>query len=93
MKFQVHRNCDQNDSYEITINGFQVRKINEIINVIFGLRYGKPSSALTPKLGCSPKYFGEKPCLNNKGSLPKLTLRKVSHSGDRKLRFLFRLFF
>ena len=26
--------CDQNDSYEITINGFQVSKINEIINVI-----------------------------------------------------------
>ena len=23
-------NCDQNNSYEITINGFQVRKINEI---------------------------------------------------------------
>ena len=22
--------CDQNNSYEITINGFQVRKINEI---------------------------------------------------------------
>ena len=45
--------CDQNDSYEITVNGFQVRKINEVINVIFGLRYGKPSSALRPKLGCS----------------------------------------
>ena len=26
--------CDQNNSYEITINGFQVRKINEIRNVI-----------------------------------------------------------
>ena len=36
--------CDQNNSYEITINGFQVRKINEITNVIFGLRYGKPFS-------------------------------------------------
>ena len=33
--------CDQNDSYEITINGFQVRKINEMINGIFGLRYWK----------------------------------------------------
>ena len=32
--------CDQNNSYEITINGFQVRKINAIRNVIFGLRYG-----------------------------------------------------
>ena len=40
---------DQNNSYEITINGFQVRKINEIRNLIFGLRYGKPSSALRPK--------------------------------------------
>ena len=48
----VHR--DQNDSYEITINGFQVRKVNEIRDVIFDLRYGKPSSALRPKLGCSP---------------------------------------
>ena len=45
---------DQNNCYEITINGFQVRKINEIRNIIFGLRYGKPSSALRPKLGCSP---------------------------------------
>ena len=44
----------QNNNYEITINGFQVRKINEIRNVLFGLRYGKPSSALRPKLGCSP---------------------------------------
>ena len=48
--FQRNTN-DQNNSYEVTINGFQVRKINEII---FGLRYGKPSSALRPKLGCSP---------------------------------------
>ena len=47
-------NCDQNNSYEITINGFQVRKINKIRNVIFGLRHGKPSSALRLKLGCSP---------------------------------------
>ena len=39
--------CDQNDSYEITIKGFQVRKINEIRNVIFGLRFGKPSSAVS----------------------------------------------
>ena len=27
--------CDQNDSYEITVNGYQVRKINEIRNVIW----------------------------------------------------------
>ena len=46
--------CDKNDSYEININGFQDRKINEKRNVIFGLRYGKPSSALRQKLGCSP---------------------------------------
>ena len=26
--------CDQNNSYEITINGFQVGKINEIRNLI-----------------------------------------------------------
>ena len=30
---------DQNNSYEITINGYQVRKINEIRNVIFDLRF------------------------------------------------------
>ena len=58
--------CDQNNSYDITINGFQVRKINEIRNLIFGLRYGKPSSALRPKLDIhqveylmKSKYFGE----------------------------------
>ena len=44
----------QNDSYEISINGFQVRKINEIREIIFSLRYGKPSSVSKPKLGCSP---------------------------------------
>ena len=38
--------CVQNHSYEITMNGLQVRQINEIRNVIFGLR--KPSSALRP---------------------------------------------
>ena len=27
--------CDQNDSYEIAINGFQVRKIKEIRNVSY----------------------------------------------------------
>ena len=46
--------CDQNNSYEITINGYQIRKINEISIVIFGLSCGKPSSALRPKLECSP---------------------------------------
>ena len=45
---------DQNDICKITINGFQVRKINEIGNVIFGLCYGKPFSALRPKFGYSP---------------------------------------
>ena len=28
-------NCDQNDSYKVTINGFQVRKINGIKNVSY----------------------------------------------------------
>ena len=50
--------CDRNNSYEITINGFQVRKINKIRNVIFCLRYGKPSSALVEYLMKS-KYFGK----------------------------------
>ena len=26
--------CDQNDGYEITMNGYQARKINEMRNVI-----------------------------------------------------------
>ena len=67
--------CDQNNSYEVSINGFQFIKINEIRNVIFDLRYGKPSSALRPTLGCSPSWvldeiriFGGKPCLSNKDS-------------------------
>ena len=76
--------CDQNDSYEITINGFQVRKINEIRNVIFGLRYGKPSSALRPNLGCSPSWvpdairkFWGKPSLNNKDPWPLVNSKKI----------------
>ena len=48
--------CDQNNSYEITINGFQVINIKEIRNVIFGFHYEKPSSALRPKLGCLPSW-------------------------------------
>ena len=38
--------CDQNDSYEITINGFQVRKINEIIHQVLNL-VNIPTLALT----------------------------------------------
>ena len=71
----VFSSHDQNSSYEIAINGFQVRKINEIRNVIFGLRYGKPSSMLRPKSGCSPveylmksENFGGKLCQNNEDS-------------------------
>ena len=29
---------DQNDDYEIAINGFQAGKINEVGNVLFGLQ-------------------------------------------------------
>ena len=97
-KLTVH--CDQNNSYEITINGFKVRKINEIRNVIFGLCYGKPSSALKPKLGCSPswvlddiqRFLGES-CLNKHRLMTYVNSLEKSGSGDRKLRFLFRLFF
>ena len=53
-KTVIDNSYNQNDSYEIAINGFQVRKIRVIRNAIFGLRYDKPSSALRPKLGCSP---------------------------------------
>ena len=48
--------CDQNDTYEITINVYQVRKINQVLNFV-----NIPTSALT--------------------------LRKVSHSRDKKFRF------
>ena len=59
----------KHNSYEITINGFHVRKINEIRNVIFSLRYERPFSVLRPKLGCSvsaqiQKFWG-KPCFND----------------------------
>ena len=90
--------CDQNNSYEITINGFQVRKINEIRNVIFGLRYGKPSSALRPKLRCSPSWvldeiqiFLGKPCLNNKDSWPKLIKRKIRKQSKNSFLLVIRL--
>ena len=41
--------CDQNDSYEIAINGFQVRKTNEIRNVIFR----------SPAMGNLPQRLGQ----------------------------------
>ena len=47
-------NCDQNNSFGITITGYQVRKMNKIRNVIYGLHYGKPPLVLRPNLGCSP---------------------------------------
>ena len=52
MMLTVH--CDQNDSYEMTMNGFQVRKEKkkETRFSVFAKR--KPSSALRPKLGCLP---------------------------------------
>ena len=30
--------CDQNNSYEINMNGYQARKMNGMRNVIFGLQ-------------------------------------------------------
>ena len=51
-RMTVH--CDRNNSYEMTINGFQVRKINEIKKRNFRSLLRKPSSALRPKLGCYP---------------------------------------
>ena len=76
--------CDENNSYEITMNCYQARKMTEIRNVIFGLHLLKPSSALRPKLGCSPSWvldeiqiFSGKTCLNNENSWPKLLQRKI----------------
>ena len=43
--------CDQDNSYEITISGFQDRKINKIINVIFGLWI-----SLSTQLGEHPNF-------------------------------------
>ena len=35
---KLHIFYQNNNSYEITMNGYQARKINEIINAIFGLQ-------------------------------------------------------
>ena len=41
---------DPNDSHEVTINGYQDRKINQVGSIFFGFElYGKPSSALSAK--------------------------------------------
>ena len=42
---------DQNDDYEIAINGFQARKINEVGNYFLVTSYGKASSVFSPKIG------------------------------------------
>ena len=83
--------CDQNNSYEITINGFQVRKINEIRNVIFGLRFGKPSSALRPKLGCSSSwvldeipFHGSKIVFLRRSLLKCTSLSSISKKNTKK---------
>ena len=80
--------CDRNNSYEITINGYQVRKINKIRNIIFGLSYGKPSSVLRSKLECSPSWVHDahQDFINySTWWTTAITLRKVSHSVDRKI--------
>ena len=48
-------NCDQNSSSEIIINGFQVRKINEIRNVIFGLQLWETFLSLEGEVGMFTK--------------------------------------
>ena len=51
--------CDQNNSYEITINGFQVGKINEIRNLISSsTQLGEhPNSGLKAEEGNYVSYF------------------------------------
>ena len=44
--------CDQNNSYEIIMNGYQARKIDEMRNVILDLQL-RETSVLRSKLGCS----------------------------------------
>ena len=44
----------KNGGYEITMNGYQVRKTkNQKMKISF-FSFWKPSLALRPKLGCSP---------------------------------------
>ena len=65
--------CDQINGYVITMNGYQVKKLNEIRDVIFGFSFGKPSSVLRPnftklKTQRNPSILG-KPSLGRKDRL------------------------
>ena len=53
--------CDRNNSYQITMNGYQARKINEMIYVSSVSSYGKPSSGEVHQVEylMRSKYFGE----------------------------------
>ena len=42
---------DQNDSYELTMSGYQARKINEIRNVIFGLQLWEAFLSVKAEVG------------------------------------------
>ena len=50
-------NCDQSDSYEITMNGYQTRKINEIRNVIFGLQLWDTFLSVKAEVGMFTKLI------------------------------------
>ena len=42
---------DQNDSYELTMSGYQARKINEIRNVNFGLQLWEAFLSVKAEVG------------------------------------------
>ena len=43
--------CDQNNIYEITMNGYQARQINEIRDVIFGLQIWENFLSIKAEVG------------------------------------------
>ena len=48
--------CDQNNSNEITMNGYQARKINEIRNAIFSLQLGETFLSVNAEAEMFSKY-------------------------------------
>ena len=57
---------DQNNSYQITMNGYQARKIKEIRNVIFGLQLWETFLSGKAEVGMFTKFISSRTLIESR---------------------------